>query len=72
MWTVVPILLMSLSLQYAYNPGQNVVNKFTKLSKIDFCMECFTPGFYEFLTKTSKFVFWVGTHHQIQAIQELS
>ena len=28
-----------------YNPGQKVVNKFTKLSEINFCMKCFTAAF---------------------------
>ena len=34
-----------------YNLGQRVGDKFTKLSKIGFSMECFTPDFLQFLTK---------------------
>ena len=34
-----------------------VVNKFTKSSNIDFCMQSFTAGFGEFLTKIPKLGF---------------
>ena len=44
----------------AHNHGQRVVNKFTKLSKIGFCMECFTAEFWDFVMKTSEFGFWVS------------
>ena len=51
-----------------YNPGQRVVNKFTKLSKLDFCMECFTADFLRVFNKNVKI--WplgvrLGTRHQI-------
>ena len=40
------------------NLGQKVGDKFTKLSKIGFSMECFTADFLQFFTKkTSKFGF---------------
>ena len=34
-----------------YNLGQKVGDKFTKLSKIRFSMECFTADFLQFFTK---------------------
>ena len=34
-----------------YNLGQRVGDKFTKLSKIGFSMECFTANFLQFFTK---------------------
>ena len=34
-----------------HNLGQKVGDKFTKLSKIGFSMECFTADFYRFFTK---------------------
>ena len=44
-----------------HNLGQKVGDKFTKLSKISFFMECFTNDFLRFFTeKTSKFGFQVG------------
>ena len=55
-----------------YNIGQKVVDKFTKLSKKGFSMECFTADFCNFLPITIKIWLlggWLGTHHQIQAIQ---
>ena len=40
------------------NLPQKVVDKLTKLSKIDFSMECFTADFFcEILPKASKFGF---------------
>ena len=35
-----------------YNPEKKVGDKLTKLSKIDFSMECFTAYFLRFFTKT--------------------
>ena len=54
---------------------KKVVNKFTKLSKIGFCMECFTAGFLCVFHKDVNI--WLlgillGTHHQIQVFQQLS
>ena len=44
-----------------YNIGQKVVDKFTKLSKKGFSMECFTADFLQFFfRKTSRFGFWVA------------
>ena len=42
--------------------GQGVVDKLTKLSKIDFSVECFTAYFFFsiFYRKVSKFNFWLG------------
>ena len=41
--------------------GQGVVDKLTKLSKIDFSVECFTAYFFSiFYRKTSKFDIWRG------------
>ena len=38
------------------NPGQKVGDKFTKLGKIGFSLECFTADFFAtFYQKTSKF-----------------
>ena len=34
-----------------YNLGQNVGDKFTKLSEIGFSMECFTADFLRFFTE---------------------
>ena len=36
------ICLFSFQIHLDHNPVQNVVNKFPKLSKIGFCMKCFT------------------------------
>ena len=38
-------------LENAYNLGQKVGDKFTKLSKIGFSMECFAADFLQFFTK---------------------
>ena len=41
--------------------GQGVVDKLTKLSKIDFSVECFTAYFFSiFYRKASKFDIWRG------------
>ena len=37
---------------FNYNLGQKVGDKFTKLRKIGFSMECFTADFLHFLTET--------------------
>ena len=43
-----------------YNRGQKIGDKFTKLSKIGFSMECFTADFLQFFyQKPSKFGIWV-------------
>ena len=39
------------SLELNYNLGQKVGDKFTKLSKIGFSMECFTADFLPFFTR---------------------
>ena len=57
------------------NLGQKVGDKFTKLSKTGFPMECFTLIFCNFLQKTVKI--WLlggrlGTCHQIQTFQGFS
>ena len=56
--------------------GQGVVDKLTKLSKIDFSVECFTAYFFfDFLPKNVKVWHlegWVGTRHQIQVFQDFS
>ena len=53
-----------------------IVEKFTKVSKIGFSVECFTAGFFAyFYQKTSKFVSLGGrlvTRHQIQTFQGFS
>ena len=49
-----------------YNHGQNVVDKFTKLSKIGFFVERFTAHFSKFSSKTVKICLlgsWLGTCH---------
>ena len=43
-----------------YNHGHNIVDKFTKLRKIGFSLECFTADFGKFLAQLSKFGFWVA------------
>ena len=57
------------------NPGQKLVNNFTKLSEIDFYIEYFTAGFLRLINKNVK-VWHLGiplrTRHQIQAFQEIS
>ena len=58
-----------------YNLGQKVGDKFTKLSKIGFFMECFTADFLQFLSKNVKILLFggrLGTRHQIQAFQGFS
>ena len=46
---------------YIYSLEQKVVEKFTKLSKIGFSMECFAADFSQFSrTSVSKFAFWVA------------
>ena len=55
-----------------YNLGQNIVDKFTKLSKIGFSMERFTADFLQFSNATVKIYLLGGrldTHVQFQAIQ---
>ena len=51
-----------------YNLGQKFGDKFTKLSKIGFFMECFTADFLQFLSKKVKIWLFggrLGTRHQI-------
>ena len=58
-----------------YSPGQKVVNKFTKLSQIGFCMESFTAGFLRVFHKSVKYLLLgvrLGTRPQVQAFQEHS
>ena len=42
---------LCIKFQKNYNVGQKVVDKFTKLSKIDFSMEYFTVDFLQFFGK---------------------
>ena len=42
---------LSVKAEIWYNLGQKVGEKFTKLSKIVFSMECFTVAFLQFFTK---------------------
>ena len=42
---------LCIKFQKNYNVGQKVGDKFTKLSKIDFSMECFTVDFLQFFAK---------------------
>ena len=53
------------TLNFIYKIGQNVVDKFTKLSKMFFSMEYFKADFGDFLAQLSKFAFrmarWVLT-----------
>ena len=44
----------------SYNLGQNIVDKFTKLNKINFSTECRTYDFCNFLAQLSKFIFCVA------------
>ena len=58
-----------------YNLGQKVVDKLTKLSKIDFSMECFTADFLQDFTKIVKAWLLRGrlsTCHQFQSLQGFS
>ena len=60
---------------HALSLGKKVVDKFTKLCKIGFSMECFQADFLEFFTKNVKFWLLGGqpyTHHQTQVFQEFS
>ena len=58
-----------------YNLGQKVVNKFTELGKIDFCMECFTVDTLRVFNENVK-IWLLGvsldTLHKIQAFQGFS
>ena len=59
----------------AYNPGQKVVNKFTKLRKIGFCVEFFTADFLQVFNENLKIWLldvWLSTHYQTQAFQGFS
>ena len=38
----------------SYNHGQDITDKLTKLSKIDFSMECFTADLMQFFSATVK------------------
>ena len=35
-------------MRYPYNLGQNIVNKYTKLTKLGFTTECFSHDFLQF------------------------
>ena len=62
-------------LEQTYSLGQGVRDKFTKLSKIDFSMDCFTADFLRLFTESVKIWLFggrLGTRHQIQAFQGLS
>ena len=48
------MFITSRALLQRYNPGQKIANKFTKLSKIGFCMEFFTAEFLHALNKYVK------------------
>ena len=57
------------------NVGQNIVDKYIKLSKVGFSMECFTADFLQFLSTTVKICLLGGrldTCHQFQALQGFS
>ena len=57
------------------NPGQNMLDKFTKLSKIRFSLECFTADFLQVSSTTIKIYLLrdrLGTHHQFQKIHKFS
>ena len=48
----------------------NIVDKFKKLSYINFSMECFTYNFLQFFRTSIKIYLFdgpLGTHHQFQA-----
>ena len=58
-----------------YNLRQKVGDKFTKLSKIGFSMDCFTADFWGFFNENVRI--WLSggrlsTRHQIQAFQGFS
>ena len=58
----------SLEIYLEYNLGQKIVDKFTKLSKICFSMECLTADFSRFSyanVKTCLLRDRLGTHYQI-------
>lgn len=44
----------------SYNLELKVVDKLTKINKIDFSMECVKADFFKFYQKASKFDFWGG------------
>ena len=65
-------LTRNCSMEKTYNYGQKVVDKFTKLSKIGFSMECFAAGFLCLASGNFKNLLWgshLDTHFQIQAFQ---
>ena len=53
---------------HCYNPGQNIVDKLTKLSKMGFSMECFTDDFV-FICHNLSLGWPLRTHHRFQAFQ---
>ena len=57
-----------------YNLGQEVIDKFTKLSNIGFPMECFIADFLQFFTVKRQNLLGgrVGICYQIQAFQGFS
>ena len=60
---------------FSDNAGQKVVNKFLKLGKKGFCIECFTAEFLRVFNKNVKS--WLlgvrlGTCYHIEAFQEFS
>ena len=61
--------------QHYINHGQNIVNKFTKLSKIAFSVRCFTADLSQFSNTTVKISLLddcLATDHQFQAFQRFS
>ena len=59
----------------SYNLVQNVADKFTKLSKRGFSMDCFTADFLRLFTEKCQNLGLggrLGTCHQIQAFQGFS
>ena len=57
------------------NLGQNIVGKFTKLSKFGVTMECLTADFSHFFStavKVCPLASRLATRHQFQSFQRLS
>ena len=55
-----------------YSLWQNIADKFKKLSKTGFSMECFTAAFLQISSahvKVGLLSDWLGTWHQFQAFQ---
>ena len=60
---IVSSILSMIQVRYQFllycNHGQNIVDKFTKFSKIDVSLECFTADFLQFSSTTVQIGFWV-------------